>query len=390
MRAAGVAGVVGLALTLAACAGPEPDDGASASPSGPPASTGPATGAPVTPSDAAPSDTGTASPVAPRPPEVVASGLEVPWGLAFLPDGSALVTLRDSAEVVRVRRGEDPAVVGTVPGVVAGNEAGLLGIAVSPDAGTDDDVAVFVYLTAAQDNRVLRMTLSGDTLTPDEVVLAGIPRESYHDGGRIDFGPDGHLYVATGDAGIPGAAQDPGSLAGKILRMTADGEPAPGNPTDGSLVLSLGHRNVQGLGWDPAGRLFASEFGQNTWDELNLITPGGNYGWPVVEGIGGGGDFVEPLAQWDPADASPSGLAVTDDAVYLAALRGESLWRVPLLPDGATGEPERLLEGEYGRLRTVAVGPDGDLWVLTSNTFRGQPRDGDDKVIVLDEDWLTG
>ncbi|MDD9205288.1 PQQ-dependent sugar dehydrogenase, partial [Georgenia sp. 10Sc9-8] len=305
--------------------------------------------------------------------------LDVPWGLVLRDDGSALVTLRDSGDVLHVHPGEDPVVLGTVPGLAPDGEGGLLGIAAAPE----DPARIFVYLTTAEDNRVLRMRLADGELGPAEAVLTGIPRSSIHNGGRIAFGPDGHLYVATGDASAAGAAQDPDSLAGKILRVDTDGLPAPGNPAPGSPVWSLGHRNVQGLGWDDDGRMFASEFGQNTWDELNRIEPGGNYGWPEVEGTAGADGFIDPVQQWRPAEASPSGIAVTADAVYVAALRGQSLWRVPLSEDGDTGEAQRLLHEEYGRLRTV-VADDGALWLLTSNTFRGSPAEDDDRVIVLD------
>ncbi|WP_152189785.1 PQQ-dependent sugar dehydrogenase [Georgenia satyanarayanai] len=335
----------------------------------------------------APAPEPTTSEPAPRKPEVLATGLDVPWGLAFLPDGTALVTERDSARVLGLVPGEEPRELATVPGVAAENEAGLLGIAVSPDFA--DNGHVFVYLTSGTDNRVLRMVHDGAELRPDVVVLEGIPRETYHSGGRIAFGPDGYLYVATGDAAVPSTSQDPGSLGGKILRVDEDGEPAPGNPDPGSPVWSLGHRNVQGLGWDGEGRMYASEFGQDTWDELNLIEAGTNYGWPEVEGTAGTSDFADPLVTWRPADASPSGLAVTEDAVYVAALRGQSLWRVPLEADGGTGEPQRLLEGEYGRLRTVTVAPDGRLCIVTSNTFRGDPGADDDRVVAVDEEWLA-
>ncbi|WP_426594454.1 PQQ-dependent sugar dehydrogenase [Cellulomonas sp. McL0617] len=314
------------------------------------------------------------------------TGLDVPWGLAFLPDGQAVVTLRDAARAVLVDAGGGVTDV-TGPGadqltaeVRPAGEGGLLGVALLGSSADGADLAF--YATTADDNRVLRGTLSGHDLGPLTPIVTGIHKAGNHDGGRLAVGPDGDLYVSTGDAGTRPDAQDPASLNGKILRVTFDGDPAPGNPTPGSRVWSLGHRNVQGLGWSADGRMFASEFGQDTWDELNVIVPGGNYGWPTVEGRGDG--FVQPVAVWHTDEASPSGLAVTHDAVYLAALRGERLWRVPLTADGV-GTPQALLVGTYGRLRTVAVAPDGSLWVLTNNTDgRGNPRPGDDRILRVD------
>jgi glucose/arabinose dehydrogenase len=314
----------------------------------------------------------------------IATELDVPWGLAFLPDGSALVTLRDQAEVRHVSEAAMPVSVsvGRVPGVVPGEEGGLLGIAVSPKFAADR--TVFVYFTSANDNRVMRMTFDGTTLRPGPIIVNGIPKGAIHDGGRLAFGPDGFLYISTGEAGLRDPAQDMGSLSGKILRVTAEGAPAPGNPFPGSRIWTLGHRNVQGLAWDKTGAMYASELGQNTWDELNLIERGRNYGWPIVEGIAHRPGFVDPLRQWTTAEASPSGIAVgTDGAIYMAALRGESLWRIPLSRPGQTGTPERLLQEKYGRLRTVVSAPDGRLWLVSNNTFRGATRPGDDRIVAL-------
>jgi glucose/arabinose dehydrogenase len=320
--------------------------------------------------------------------EEVVTGLDVPWGLTFLPDGRALVTLRDSGRIVVVdTSGQVEPVTGPGAEAVeaatdASGEGGLLGVTALPDGDTGGR-RVYVYLTAADDNRVLSASLDGTVLGEVTEVLTGIPKGENHNGGRLAPGPDGYLYVTTGDTYETAFAQDRGSLGGKILRVTADGEPAPGNPWPGSPVWSLGHRNVQGLGWAPDGRMFASEFGQETWDELNVITPGSSYGWPDVEGATGepGDGFVAPVATWATSDASPSGLAVTSEGVYLAALRGERLWRVPLRADGV-GEPQALLAGEHGRLRAVEVAPDGSLWVVTGNTDgRGQVRERDDRIL---------
>ncbi|WP_329609228.1 PQQ-dependent sugar dehydrogenase [Arthrobacter sp. ATA002] len=187
------------------------------------------------------------------------------------------------------------------------------------------------------------------------------------------------LYATTGDAGNRGSAQDTASLSGKILRLTPDGAIPEDNPLPGSFVYSYGHRNPQGIAWDAEGTLYSSEFGQNTWDELNVITAGGNYGWPEVEGSAGRDEFIDPVQQWEPADASPSGIAVSGDSVFIANLRGEQLRGVPLA-DLRTST--RYLTGEHGRLRDVVSAPDGSLWVLTNNTDgRGSPGPGDDRIL---------
>ncbi|KGN37036.1 PQQ-dependent sugar dehydrogenase [Knoellia subterranea] len=363
-----------LALALSGCSGS--GDGTEPSSTPTTASSTP-TGTPTSSTPSA-SSTGPALPAG-EPTDVV-TGLDVPWAIAFLPDGDALVTLRDQAEVVRVSPDGHRATVGTVPGVDASGEGGLLGIAVSPTFATDS--MVHLYFTAANDNRVVRATLGAGGFGSVTPVLTGIPKAGNHNGGRLKWGPDGFLYVATGDAAQPERAQDRSNLGGKILRITADGSPAPGNPFAGSRVWSMGHRNVQGLAWAADGTMYASEFGQNTWDELNVIEPGKNYGWPEVEGIEQRDGFVAPIAQWSTDESSPSGIAVGGDgAVYLAALRGESLWKVPVSGPRRAGEPIRLLHSRYGRIRDVVSAPDGTLWMLSNNTFRGDPRQGDDRVV---------
>jgi glucose/arabinose dehydrogenase len=310
----------------------------------------------------------------------VATGLRVPWGVAFLPDGTALVGERDTTRVVAI---EGPTVrtVGRVEGVRPQGEAGLLGLAVSPSYSSDR--LVYGYLSTERDNRVVTMRYDGRRLGPPRPILTGIPNGFVHDGGRLLFAPDGTLFVSTGETGDGRLAQDRSSLGGKILHVTADGRPAPDNPVAGSPVWTMGHRNVQGLAFDDHGRLWATEFGQDTWDELNRIVKGGNYGWPLVEGKGDVPRFRNPSVQWRTEDASPSGLAFLDGSLWAGALRGGRLWQVPL-EDGRTGRPRAFFVGDYGRLRTVVAAPDGNLWVTTSNRDgRGDPRPGDDRILVV-------
>ncbi len=319
---------------------------------------------------------------APRRTGTVASGLEVPWGLAFLPRGGALVSERDSGQILRLDGRGSATPVATIGDIDAAGEGGLLGLALEPGV---DPGWLYAYYTGLQDNRIVRMTWDGSTLGAPEPVLTGIPKNVFHDGGRIAFGPDGMLYVATGDAGDESSAQDPESLAGKVLRITPDGDVPDDNPFPGSPVFTLGHRNVQGLAFDGEGRLWASEFGAKDADELNLLTAGGNYGWPEVEGMGSDPAFINPVTTWEPTStASPSGITVLDDTVYVASLRGERLWQVPLSgPDQYRAAAVPL--PDLGRLRTVATTPDGrSLWLATSNRDgRGDPAAKDDRIVVL-------
>lgn len=310
--------------------------------------------------------------------QTLASNLNAPWSVADAGD-ALIVSERDSGRILEILDEGAVHEVGRLPDVDFGGEGGLLGLAFkTPNQ-------LYAYSTGPNGNRIQRFTLAGAagsySLSEPRTLLDGLPSASNHNGGRLAFGPDGMLYASVGDAARPASAQDLGSLGGKILRMDAeDGVPAD-NPFPGSLVYSYGHRNVQGLAWDADGAMYASEFGQNTWDELNKITAGGNYGWPEVEGTGGNGKFADPIAQWHTDQASPSGIAIVDSMLYMANLRGQRLRAVQLDdPD----KQRELLVGELGRLRDVVPGPDGRLLVLTNNTDgRGDPGPQDDRLISL-------
>ncbi|MDX3523982.1 PQQ-dependent sugar dehydrogenase [Streptomyces scabiei] len=317
----------------------------------------------------------------------VAEDLDTPWGLAPLPEGGLLVSSRDEATISRIdEKSGRRTVLGEVPGVAAAGEGGLLGIAISPEYASDH--MIYAYFTSESDNRIVRMLYdpekpAGEQLGAPDTILRGIPKGTNHNGGRLAFGPDQMLYASTGERYEGPLAQDKDSLGGKILRMTPDGEPAPGNPFD-SVVYSYGHRNVQGLAWDGKQRLWASEFGQDTWDELNQIRPGGNYGWPEVEGKSDRSGYVDPVAVWRTDEASPSGIAIAEGSVWMAGLKGQRLWRVPLHGTKAAADPQAFLEGDYGRLRTVVSAGGDRLWLVTSETDgRGSPQGADDRILEL-------
>lgn len=325
----------------------------------------------------APSEGGRQESTEARGAETVVANLQAPWSIAFAGD-TPLVSTRDDGEILEVT-GDSTRVVGTIDDVEPGGETGLMGLA------TDDRDRLYVYSTGPSGNRIQRYAIRGEpgelSLGNAETLVDGLPSATIHSGGRIAFGPDGMLYATVGDAGVSEDAQDRGSLAGSILRMTPDGGVPRDNPFDGSPVYSYGHRNPQGIAWADDGTMFASEFGQDTWDELNVIEPGGNYGWPVVEGAGDDDRFVDPVQQWRPDEASPSGIEVHDAAIHIANLRGEVLRTVPVADPSSSTE---RLDGAYGRLRDVTTTPGGEVWVLTNNTDgRGSPSSGDDRVLRL-------
>jgi glucose/arabinose dehydrogenase len=321
----------------------------------------------------------------------LATGLRMPWGLTFLPDSSALVSSRDTGEIHRISPdGRSVDLVGVVADVPQTAEGGLLGLASSPDFGTDR--TVFAYVSGEPSNRVVPLRFDDEVsaFTVGAPIIEGIATDNRHHGGRLTFDQEGNLWVGTGDAFNGSYAQDPASLNGKVLRVRRDGSPADGNPFN-TAVFSIGHRNVQGIAFGPDGTVYASEFGHRTWDEVNVLRPGGNYGWPVAEGADRA--FGEkPMVTVHPDDASPSGLAYAHGSLWMAGLRGQRLWQIPVGAGGVAGDPIAHFNGRWGRLRTVELAPDGSLWLLTSNsdeaTWGGtDPRPGDDRLlrVVLEE-----
>jgi glucose/arabinose dehydrogenase len=312
--------------------------------------------------------------------ETIATGLDVPWEIAFLPDGRALITERPG-RVLAFDGGTRT--LAEIP-VEAIGEGGLLGLAVDP--AFERNGLVYLYRTTDRGNEVARYRLTDAGLQEEATIVSGIAAAPIHDGGRLRFGPDRRLYLSTGDAAQPELAQDPDSLNGKILRLSPEQYRGAGARPE---VVSLGHRNVQGFDWQPgSGRLYASEHGASGNDEMNLIREGANYGWPLVEGEDHG-EFAAPLAVYDPAIA-PSGATFVHDGrspwrgdFLVACLGGEQLRRLRFDGDRVTRD-EALYDGDFGRLRSVVEGPDRALYVLTNNTDgRGSPRDGDDRLLRI-------
>ena len=378
-RAALALAASGALAALGACTpSPAPAPSPDGSATGGPAPTGAAPTA-VPPTGGAPTG-GAGTPGLPRVVGTVAEGLDTPWSIAFLPGGSALVTERGTGRILEIPAGggqlREVARIAIRTGTA---EGGLLGLELAPSF--PDDGTVFVYYSAQGANRVVALRWDGSRLGGERVLVDGIPQASIHNGGRLKVGPDGLLYIGTGDATRRASAQERDSLGGKILRVAPDGSPAPGNPF-GNRTYSYGHRNVQGLAWDSRGRFWASEFGPERDDELNLITPGQQYGWPDVTGARVSNRSVPAAHVWpSTGDASPSALAIADDVAYVACLRGQRLWRVPLpgagfAPDGGGQLPgaSEHFRGEYGRLRDIVVVPDAarspgaarELWLATN------------------------
>ncbi|MBI4813696.1 MAG: PQQ-dependent sugar dehydrogenase [Methanobacterium sp.] len=309
--------------------------------------------------------------------EILAQNLEVPWAIDFLPDDRLIFTQRGGK--VSILEGKTVKTVGQV-NVTQNIESGFLGIAVDPNFTSNH--YIYVYYSLGDYNRISRFNLEGDQIINETVILDKIPASAIHDGGRLKFGPDGKLYATTGDSANPSLAQDTNSLAGKILRLNADGTVPDDNPF-GNYVYSYGHRNPQGITWGPTGIMYASEHGQSQNDEINIITMGGNYGWPLYEGNNTVTGYIKPLRAYTELTLAPSGIAYYQGALYVAGLRGTQLRKLTLSSDGKTIMGEKSTFTELGRIREV-VEYNGYLYSTTSNRDgRGVPQSGDDKIIRI-------
>lgn len=325
--------------------------------------------------------------------ETVFTGLEVPWSMAFAPDGRLFVTERPG-RVLAINLTSGTFDTSPIPGVFANTEAGLLGLALDPQFAQNHFVYIYYSAQVGTNsgvNRIARYREVSGKLGEAVVLVDNIPASSIHDGGRLRFGPDGLLYATTGDAQSQGLAQDVSSLAGKILRITRDGATPPGNRFS-SPVYTYGHRNPQGIDWHPAtGALWASEHGNIGNDEINTIQSGLNFGWPRIEGSDTFPGMETPVTFFNPSIA-PSGASFYTGSrfpqfannLFIATLRGTHLLRVTLDQAGHIASQERLLDGTYGRLRDVITGPDGSLYVLTNNRDgRGTPASNDDRILKI-------
>ncbi|WP_285750634.1 PQQ-dependent sugar dehydrogenase [Lentzea sp. NBRC 105346] len=312
----------------------------------------------------------------------IANGVDVPWGLVFLPDGSALFSERETFNIYRLTEGGSKTLVGKVPNAVGtGGEGGLLGLEIAPTFSTDH--YLYIYHTASEGNRVVRMKYENNALSEYKVLLQGIAKSRFHNGGRLRWGPiDNKLYVSVGDAQNDSRAQDKNSLNGKILRINPDGTIPADNPF-GNAVWTMGHRNPQGLDFDSQGRLWQAEFGQSTMDEVNLIQKGGNYGWPACEGTSGNcSGYIAPKKTWSTSSASPSGLTIINDYVFVATTVGSRVYRNRIDANSNLVEQTTYFQGTYGRLRTVEVDKEGDIWLTTSADKDGNPNN--DKILHVD------
>lgn len=326
---------------------------------------------------------------------IIAENLDTPWAIEFLPDENLLVTERGgTVKLIEADNNYKVTDVGRIPDAKEIGEGGLLGIALHPDFESNNHV--YFYYTYEQNgqntmNRVVRMKFKDNRLSDEKIIVDRIPGAGNHNGGRIKFGPDKFLYIATGDAQVPSLAQDRNSLAGKILRVTDEGKAAPGNPFN-NQVFSYGHRNTQGIAWNSTGELWQTEHGRSAptgYDEINFIESGKNYGWPDIEGDEGRAGMVTPIRNSGPTTTwAPASAAYIGESLFFGGLRGQTLYEA-VIKNNQVSEFKEHFKGQYGRIREVIVGPDGMLYITTSNRDgRGNPATGDDKIIRVNPEKL--
>jgi aldose sugar dehydrogenase len=317
---------------------------------------------------------------------IVAENLEIPWDIAFTQDGDIIITERNGRLRLIDNNGQlVPEPVAALTNVYSEGEGGLLGLTLHPQFEVNRLIYIYhTYLSPENNilNRVVRYRFERDVLSDESVIIEGIPGARFHNGGRIRFGPDEHLYITTGDALDPQLSQDTNSLAGKILRIEPDGGVPRDNPF-GNEVYSYGHRNPQGLAWDNEGNLWATEHGSTALDELNLIERGNNYGWPEIEGDSTREGMETPFLHSGNNTWAPSGIALFNNSLLFTGLRGASLYQVRII-DGSP-HLERHFQNTFGRLRAVEIGHDSNIYLITNNRDgRGNPQDNDDKIIRID------
>lgn len=314
--------------------------------------------------------------------QIIAQDLNTPWEMVFLPDGDFLVTERGGF----IRRFGKQNEKYAIPDAYEIGEGGLLGMALDPDFSKTG--FLYLYLTTKEKNtlknQVMRYIYKNNQLTNKKIILDNIPAARFHNGGRIAFGPDGYLYITTGDALKPETAQDLNSLAGKILRITKEGLNAPGNPFS-TPVYSYGHRNPQGIAWDNKGNLWATEHGNNAHDEVNIIYKGNNYGWPLTKGYEQKKNMVPPVLTSGEETWAPSGMTIWDNFLFFSSLRGQTLFSLDISMPLKEPKLQRFFKKQFGRLRALALSPDKSaLYLLTSNRDgRGNPQPTDDRIIKI-------
>lgn len=323
--------------------------------------------------------------------EIIADDLDIPWEIVFLPDKDILITER-SGYILRIGKNQKKFTINNVETI---GEGGLLGMAIHPDYSNNN--WIYLYLTSKNGsktiNRIERYRFDGNNFSERKVIVNDIPAGTYHNGGRMLFGPDNFLYITTGDAGNSALAQNKNSLAGKILRVKEDGDIPKDNPFT-NAIWSYGHRNPQGLAFDDKGHLWATEHGRSGdfsgFDELNLIEKGGNYGWSIIQGDETRKDMKTPIINSGTNETwAPAGIVYLKNRLFFTGLRGESVYETKILDGKINGSLTSHLKEKFGRLRAIKIGPDGFLYISTSNADgRGKPKTDDDKIIKISPEFL--